>query len=45
MPLSQFGVKLDLNELKQMNRREIEDYTVELLMNSIGGGLAAFASG
>src|SRR6266851_1963766 len=30
--LSQFGVKLDLNELKQMNRREIEDYTVELLM-------------
>jgi len=30
--LSQFGVKLDLNELRQMNRQEIEDYTNELLM-------------
>src|SRR5262249_44522040 len=30
--LSQFGVKLDLAELRQMNRVEIEDYTVDLLM-------------
>jgi preprotein translocase subunit SecA len=30
--LSQFGVKLDLNELRQMNRVEIEDYAVDLLM-------------
>jgi preprotein translocase subunit SecA len=30
--LSQFGVKLDLAELRQMNRVEIEDSTVDLLM-------------
>src|SRR5207248_4371004 len=30
--LSQFGVKLDLNELRQMNRQEMEDYTIDLLM-------------
>jgi preprotein translocase subunit SecA len=29
---SQFGVKLDLAELRQMNRVEIEDNTVDLLM-------------
>jgi len=29
---SQFGVKLDLAELRQMNRVEIEDHTVDLLM-------------
>jgi len=30
--LSQFGAKLDLAELRAMNRQEIEDYTVDLLM-------------
>jgi len=30
--LSQFGLKLDLAELRQMNRVEIEDHTVDLLM-------------
>ncbi len=30
--LSQFGVKVDLAELRQMNREEIEDYTIALLM-------------
>jgi preprotein translocase subunit SecA len=30
--LTQFGVRLDLNELRQMSRQEIEDYTLELLM-------------
>ena len=30
--LSQFGVKLELAELRQMNRQEIEDSTVEILM-------------
>ena len=29
--LSQFGARLDLNELRQMNRQEIEDYTLDLL--------------
>jgi len=30
--LSQFGARLDLAELRAMNREEIEDYTVDLLM-------------
>jgi len=30
--LSQFGAKLDPAELRTMNRQEIEDYTVDLLM-------------